>query len=145
MYDFKQYKSQPDDPHNPTIMGFSSLLVPGLGQILTGETRRGLAFMGGTFVSYGMGFLVLKSFNTPTNNLEDIFNEIFMKAMGAGIIVSGFLLHFLSVFDAVTVAKVNNMYFQGKRGNLSSVKMELIRLWVQIIIWDRPMSLPDYP
>lgn len=123
-YDFKLYKSQPDDPHNPTIMGATSLLLPGLGQILTGETRRGLAFMGGTFAAYGMGVILLKSSHT-TNNIDDVLSVIFMRSMGGGMIVVGILAHFWSIFDAVTVAKVNNMYFQDMNGKLSGTKIEL--------------------
>ena len=36
-------------------MGFSSYFVPGLGQIISGEVGRGLAFMGGTYVTFGTG------------------------------------------------------------------------------------------
>lgn len=124
-YDFKMYTPQPDDPHNPTIMGITSLLVPGLGRILTGETRRGLAFMGGTFAAYGFGILGLKSSNSTTNDVDEILNQMFMSGVGGGLIIFGILTHFWSIFDAVTVAKVNNMYFQDKHSNLSSFKLEL--------------------
>lgn len=123
-YDHKLYIPQPDDPNNPTLMGVTSLFVPGLGQILTGETGRGLAFMCGTLVAYGMGVWALKSPQNETN-IDDVLSLIFIRAMGGGLIIAGFFSHFWSIFDAVTVAKVNNMYFQDMNGKLSGTKIEL--------------------
>jgi len=43
-YDYKMYMPQPGDPNNPAVMGLASFFIPGLGQMLSGETGRGLAF-----------------------------------------------------------------------------------------------------
>ncbi|ULB33745.1 MULTISPECIES: hypothetical protein [Proteiniphilum] len=53
-YDYKMYVPQPGDKHNPIVMGFSSYFVPGLGQMLSGEVGRGLAFLGGTYIERRM-------------------------------------------------------------------------------------------
>jgi hypothetical protein len=46
-FDFHQYIPEYGDPYNPAVSGICSLIVPGLGQMMCGETGRGLAFMGG--------------------------------------------------------------------------------------------------
>ena len=44
-YDYRTYKHQVDDPYNPSVDGFVSFLVPGLGQMISGELGRGAAFL----------------------------------------------------------------------------------------------------
>ena len=44
---------------------------------------------------------------------------------GLGIMIGAVGLNIWAIVDAVKVAKVNNMYFQDMRGNLSLVKVEL--------------------
>ena len=123
-YFHKMYIPQPEDPYNPSVMGVASI-VSGLGQILSGETGRGLAFMGGTYGAYATGFLLLGDLTSETNSIEDIFPNILLRATGVGFIGIGIALNIWSIIDAVRVAKVNNMYFQDIRGELSSVKVEL--------------------
>ncbi len=47
-FDYRSYTPQVGDLYNPAVAGLSSLLVPGLGQMLSGETGRGLAFLAGS-------------------------------------------------------------------------------------------------
>lgn len=124
-YNHRMYMPQPGDPYNPTVMGISSFLVPGLGQILSGETGRGLAFMGGTLgtgVIVGVGLLTGLSETTNSNELE-ISSTGLAVVLAGGAIMLG--LSTWSSLDAMKVAKINNMYIQDKRGKLSSVKLEL--------------------
>ena len=46
-YNHKQYSFQKGDRYNPTIAGVASFLIPGLGQAVSGEVGRGVAFFGG--------------------------------------------------------------------------------------------------
>lgn len=49
-YDYHTYTYQVGDPYNPAVAGITSLLIPGLGQMFSGENGRGLAFLGGDLV-----------------------------------------------------------------------------------------------
>ena len=53
-YDYKMYMPQPGDPNNPAVMGLASFFIPGLGQMLSGETGRGLAYLGGSIALSGI-------------------------------------------------------------------------------------------
>lgn len=123
-YNHVMYTRMPGDPYNPALMGIAST-ISGLGQILSGETKRGLAFMGGTYAAYGLGILALNSSYTQSGELEEILSDVYVRFLGAGLIAGAVILNVWSIFDAVKVAKVNNMYFQDMRGNLRSVKVEL--------------------
>jgi len=46
-YDYRTYTYQDGDKYNPAVAGITSFLIPGLGQVISGETIRGLAFFGG--------------------------------------------------------------------------------------------------
>ena len=40
-YDYKSYVYQVGDPYNPTIAGVASFFIPGLGQMISGEGKKG--------------------------------------------------------------------------------------------------------
>jgi len=126
-YDPHLYIPEYNDPYNPAISGVCSFLVPGLGQIYCGETGRGIAFLGGY-----IGCLVLAEAGAVqiTSNLgyngdpgyTNYSNEgvgTFLLGLG-GMAVIGIW----SIVDAITVAKVNNMYIQNLR-KTSSLKIEM--------------------
>src|SRR5450759_4570003 len=57
-YNFRTYTYQVGDPYNTALAGIASLLIPGLGQMVSGEGGRGAAFLGGyvgCWVVYGVG------------------------------------------------------------------------------------------
>ena len=124
VYDYKMYTPQPGDPHNPTVMGVASFFIPGLGQMLSGETGRGLGFLGGTVASgvlAGVGMAQFYDANVNTNSST-------VSSEGAGLMIAGALaaaaINIWSIVDAVRVAKVNNMYMQDMREN-TGMKIEL--------------------
>lgn len=119
-YDYKMYVPQPSDPNNPTVMGVASFFVPGLGQMISGEVGRGLAFLGGTYAAFGIGYGL-----TATSRIEYGNRNDTQMWTGLGIMIGAVGLNIWSIVDAVKVAKVNNMYFQDLRSNLSLVKVEL--------------------
>ena len=61
----KEYVRQATDPYNVGWYGVSSFFLPGIGQLLSGETWRGLAFMGGEAV-------LLSIVKSATDNLESL-------------------------------------------------------------------------
>lgn len=129
IYHSKEYIAQPGDPYNPTLAGVSSAVIPGLGQMLSGEPGRGFAFLGGACLSVGMYFGGLHLMhNNATNNGEA--NQGKNYGMAGSLLVSigaigAVSTYIWSIFDAVKVAKINNMYFQDRNGNLSKVTLEI--------------------
>jgi hypothetical protein len=104
-YDLKGYHYQFGDPFNPGVMGFASLIIPGLGQILEGETARGLGFFGGfvglNIIKYR---ILMRPSSGPLNGVTSL-NRNTVRYVLAG-------LHIWSLFDAIHFAKVNNMVFR---------------------------------
>jgi len=124
IYNPREYFPQPGDPNNPMLAGLGSFFIPGLGQVLCGETGRGLAFFGGSMACMGVSIAGMAQNMNAT--LSNSYNS---ETKGLGLFLAGGIAYVIddvwSIFDAVNVAKVNNMYFQDMRGNLSSVKVEL--------------------
>lgn len=113
-YDHRMYAPQMGDYYNPGLCGVASFLVPGLGQIVAGETGRGLAFMGGYVggaVLYGAGYVRLLT----------------LQSQGFGTMLLGFGamvgVSIWSITDAVKVAKVNNLYLRDKN-KLSTIDVQ---------------------
>ncbi len=127
-YDYKTYSYQPGDPYRPPVAGVSSLFLPGLGQMISGEPARGIAFMGGfagSILLSAAGFGILVKSNPESEHEE---TSIEGTVAGALMILTGIVcaigIDIWSVSDAVKVAKVNNMVFRDnkKSGYNLSVK-----------------------
>lgn len=125
------YRQQPGDPYQPALAGVASYFIPGLGQIISGETLRGLAFLGGEVLAYttfAFGVITVTTNtmrydepmsyygNTSYSNRQ--YNQFWLNT-GQAMIITGLVgwigTHIWNIVDAVQVAKVNNMYFQAKR------------------------------
>jgi hypothetical protein len=102
-YDYKAYQHQTGDPYNPACAGFASLLVPGMGQMVSGEVLRGACFLGGC-----TGFFLLMVIGGSSANGESGYGAILLGF--TGIIA----IDLISLVDAVHVAKVNNLVFRDK-------------------------------
>ena len=102
-YDYHTYQHQTGDPYNPAFAGFASFLVPGMGQMVSGEVGRGACFLGGC-----TGCFLLMVIGGSTATAES----------GYGIVLLGFAgmvaIDLISLVDAVHVAKVNNLAFRDK-------------------------------
>lgn len=96
--------------------------------MISGETGRGLAFLGGSIgcgvvagIGYGMFY---------ASNIDRISNDSYYTPSTSGLplmlvgALGGAAVGIWSIIDAVKVAKVNNMYFQDKVGN--KVKLEVL-------------------
>ena len=123
-YDYHTYTYQAGDPYNPSVAGLTSFLIPGLGQMLSGEGGRGAAFLGGyvgCLVVYGIGVGV---------GTADI-NNGGTGAAGGGLVIVGLLgaigVDIWSIVDAVHVAKVNNLAFRDK--NKNSLNLKVLPFW----------------
>ncbi|GAA4830799.1 hypothetical protein [Algivirga pacifica] len=111
-YNAAEYIPQYGDRYDPTIAGVASFLAPGLGQIVAGETGRGLGFFGGFVGSYvvmSVGAVQL------VESVDEYGNT---DGSGAGLMLLGLAgaatTYIWSIFDAVKVAKINNMALRDK-------------------------------
>ena len=119
-YNPKEYVAQATDPYHVGWYEAASFFIPGIGQLLSGETWRGLAFIGGEAV-------LVSVITTAAENVANvaITNEsgfltgytdpkvgkrnmaVMLTALGLDLGLS-----IWSCIDARNVAKVKNMYYQ---------------------------------
>jgi len=134
MYDTHQYIKQFGDPYSPLLAGVASYFIPGLGQMISDESSRGLAFLGGyvgciALSYYGMIEIYGDNYNKIFENMN---NENYVPApssKGLGLWALGSLgalgIYVWSIVDAVHVAKVNNMYYQDHYKRTSAINLEI--------------------
>lgn len=131
VYDHRLYIPQFGDPNNPTVAGVCSFFVPGLGQMVSGETGRGIAFLGSSIALSTLTFVGLynSSEEVVTHNGYGTFIESKARpgavALTLTALAATLAVDIWAIIDAVKVAKVNNMYIQDKRKEMSSVKLEM--------------------
>lgn len=125
-FDYHSYVPEIGDVNNPAISGVCSFFIPGLGQVVSGETGRGIAFFGGY-----IGCLLVAEAGAIqiTSNLAYYrYNNIGNSNAGVGTFLIGLggmaFVEVWSIVDAVKVAKVNNLYYRSVR-KTSSLKMEM--------------------
>jgi TM2 domain-containing membrane protein YozV len=122
-YDYRNYIYQPGDPYNPSSAAFASLFVPGLGQMISGESGRGICFLlgctGCLVFSFAGGSIALNATEKDRDFEKKTLRGITFLFSGltatAGIWI-------WSIADAPRVAKVNNLALRDKNkvsGNLS--------------------------
>jgi hypothetical protein len=111
-FDLKTYHFEFGDPYNPGVMGFASLVIPGFGQILEGETARGFCFIGGWV---GLNLIKYGIFESGSLRNTSNLNKVRYVLVG---------LHVWSLFDAIHVAKVNNMVFRDQ--NKTTFDLQLL-------------------
>lgn len=121
IYNYRTYTHQIGDPYNIGVAGITSLLIPGLGQMISGEAGRGVAFLGGyvgCLVVYGVG---------AASAIMDIDGGG-TGASGAGVMLLGLggalAVNIWSIVDAVHVAKVNNLAFRDKTKTSYNIKLQ---------------------
>jgi len=56
-YDYRNYKYQVGDKYKPVVAGIASYFLPGLGQMYSGEKKRGTGFLIG-YLSFGTLFSI---------------------------------------------------------------------------------------
>lgn len=138
-YSAKEYVKMAGDPYSAGWSGFASFVIPGLGQVINGETGRGLAIFGGD-VALGvvgsvcgtkmLSYVELDANKQPVkdSNGDIVFKDkkAAAKWFGAmmGVGVAALVYDIWNICDAVKVAKVKNMYYQDLAG-LRSLEMNL--------------------
>lgn len=108
IYNPKEYIRDVTDPYNSGVAGVCSFFIPGLGQIIDGEVGRGLLMVLGAGVLGGVCYATAVDASSVNG----------MASSPAICLVSGaaaLALDIWSIFDAVKVAKVKNMYNQDLR------------------------------
>lgn len=100
-YNHKEYTKQAGDLYNPALAGVASVLIPGLGQMISDAPGRGVLFLGGYLVSYGVYYA----------GATEVVNSD--GASGGGLLLVGGVsllgIYIWNIADAVRVAKVNSM------------------------------------
>ena len=107
IYNFRLYEPSFADRHNPTLAGVASFFIPGLGQLICGETGRGLAFLG----SHIGGAVLMLVASEYGYEYESAGATLLSAALAIGVVA----LDVYSIIDGIRVAKVKNMYEQDWR------------------------------
>ena len=119
LYNPALYARQQHDPYLPAVSGICSALIPGLGQMVSGEVGRGLAWFGGA-----VGSIVIPMY---TGIYLSVYSDF--PVLGGVLILcipAAYLaVDICSVVDAVRVAKVKNMYVQDLRHTASTLDVRL--------------------
>lgn len=111
-FNYKDYDYEAEresDPYDPTISFYDSFRITGLGQMLAGESGRGLLFLGGSLCSITTYFLGMNSEYIANN---DNLNGNIIAIGGA---VSFLSIKYWSMIDAKRIAKVKNMAYKARQ------------------------------
>lgn len=131
IYNTKMYVPQSTDPYSRFWSGAASWLIPGLGQVVCGETGRGLAFFGADIALSVVGRIGGEKFKNNVNldkdgNFVSYVDESAAKSgafIMVGALTGSVVVEIWSIVDAVKVAKVKNMYFQDLNGRRAAVDL----------------------
>ena len=120
IYHYGDWYSGLGDKHNPALMGVCSWLIPGLGQMISGEVGRGFGWLGGA-----VGCSVLMGVGAGVSAGASYFDGSYwyydeeQAIAGTVIMLAGSLamltVDICAIVDACRVAKVRNMYEQDLR------------------------------
>lgn len=117
-YDPKFYVPQPGDPYNRVVAGIGSLIIPGLGECIDGEWGRGGLIL--------LGNIALNLLMQPIAMEIESGNRIPENtALLLGLICVRLGLNVWSIFDAVKIAKIKNMYYQDLRSIRAGVDFKV--------------------
>lgn len=114
-YDYHTYTREITDPYNPALCGVCSFFVPGLGQLVAGETGRGIGFFAG---SVGCGLVARVGAQMVVNGNESGVAPMLLGLGGA------IFVNIWSIVDAVKVAKVNNLYIRDKKLSMLDIQLK---------------------
>ncbi|MGC1390761.1 MAG: hypothetical protein WA816_06965 [Bacteroidales bacterium] len=123
-FNSKNYTCQRGDPYKPSVAGLTSFLIPGLGQMISGEAVRGAIFLGGFAGSAIMIIVGVHQSNTYTESSPGNEGDLVVVL---GLVAIGFIgmvaVDIWSIIDAIHVAKVNNLAFRDKKKTGFKVKV----------------------
>lgn len=110
LYDYRMYRPGGYERYSPAWSGVASFFIPGLGQLICGETGRGF----GQFALSTMCDIV---------TIVSIAEEV--EVLGTLTSLAHLGIAIWSIVDATQVAKVKNMYETDLRSMRSSVEVEM--------------------
>jgi len=113
-YDYRSYSYQLGDPYKPSQMSLSSALIPGLGQLIEGESMRGLGFLGGSISLVAFKWIVIWKTDASWTAKDVIRKSTLIGQIG---------LRVWSGINASRIAKVNNLAFRDKYNSTVSLKI----------------------
>lgn len=123
IYDYKDYQPFIYESRSPGGMGVASFFIPGLGQMISGEIGRGLAWMGGSMGAYlvmGVGGASMSSAEYYGESDSTAATIIYLVGFTSLLAVD-----ICCIVDAVRVAKVKNMYERDLYKKLYSFDLDL--------------------
>lgn len=113
-YDYHAYSYQMGDPYKPSMMSLSSAIIPGLGQLIEGESMRGLGFLGGSIALAVFKRIVIWKTDASWTAKDVIRKSAFIGQIG---------LRVWSGINASRIAKVNDLAFRDKYNSTVSLKI----------------------
>jgi hypothetical protein len=119
-YDYRTYKHLPGDRYDPAAACVMSILLPGTGQMVSGEIKRGAAFVGGSFGCY---VIVVLGFAGASGARTDEAGTFFTGTMFLGIAGMA-AVDIWSAIDAVRVAKVKNLALRDKNKTSYNIQLQ---------------------
>lgn len=124
IYDYKDYQPSIYESHSPGGMGVASFFIPGLGQMISGEVGRGLAWLGGHVAAYS-----IMGIGSALSSSGYYYGEERMERTGDILIIAGLAstltIDICAIVDAIRVTKVRNMYEQDLYKKLYSFDLDL--------------------
>jgi TM2 domain-containing membrane protein YozV len=117
--DTRAYSFKKSDPFNPISAGIASLIIPGLGQMISGKPGRGVLFLTGftgCLAVSAMAF-VKSAFSADMKYVAKT-----RQVSEAGLI-GALCIDLWSIGDAVNVAKVNNLVLRNKHKSSYNLKI----------------------
>jgi hypothetical protein len=108
--DTRAYSFKKSDPFNPISAGIASLIIPGLGQMISGKPGRGVLFLTGFTGCLAVSAEGLfKYWSSAGGNYGVDPFQVFKAGL-----VGALCIDLWSIADAVNVAKVNNLVLRIK-------------------------------
>ena len=132
VYDPAEYVRQDGDPYQVFWIGLESLSVPGIGQLVMRETKRGWMFLGGSIVLGACSSSLVDkikslcvvdsegNYTIPDANKDKIAGPIWGLV---AVSIAEVCLDVWSCVDAVKIAKVKNQYYQKNSGRQISANL----------------------
>ena len=124
IYDYRDWSRKDGGRYSPALMGFCSWIVPGLGQMISGEGARGAGWLAGSvgcaaIAGAGAGIFLAYTYD---NSLNPGYYGVgmYMAILGAASLVT---IDICAIVDAYRVAKVKNLYDQSIRAPKYSLEL----------------------
>lgn len=109
LYNARMYVHQPGDPYSRFWAGLASFFIPGLGECIDEQWGRGLLVMG-----INIGLYVLARTDATVTQSDGV-TSIQYGNFGSIVVLARTGFGIWSIYDAVHIAKIKNMYYQDLR------------------------------